>query len=132
MAEANQDHDAFTGAAHASARSVTASPAAVEAIERLTATQGQLIFVQSGGCCEGSSPMCLRADELVLGLNDRCLGEIGGAPFYIDAEQYERWLRPRFEIDVAPGAAEGFSLEGLLGVHFITRTATPRRLRTRP
>jgi uncharacterized protein (DUF779 family) len=56
------------------------------------------------------------------GPHDLRLGEIGGAPFYIDSEQYERWGRPRFLIDVAEGAAEGFSLEGLEGVHFISRT----------
>ena len=50
------------------------------------------------------------------------LGQIGSAPFYIDSDQYERWGAPRFLIDVAPGAAEGFSLEGLEGVHFISRT----------
>jgi uncharacterized protein (DUF779 family) len=50
------------------------------------------------------------------------LGEIGGAPFYIDAEQYERWGKPRFLVDVGPGAADGFSLESLEGVHFISRS----------
>lgn len=54
--------------------------------------------------------------------HDVRLGEIGGTPFYIDAEQYERWGKPRFEIDVSPGPAEGFSIEGLEGVHFVTRT----------
>ena len=49
-------------------------------------------------------------------------GEIGGASFYIDSDQFERWGRPRFEIDVSSGAAEGFSLEGLEGAHFVTRT----------
>jgi uncharacterized protein (DUF779 family) len=69
--------------------------------------------------------MCLKAGELPPGPNDLRLGEIGGAPFYIDAEQYERWRRPRFQIDVSQGAAEGFSLEGLLGVHFVTRSTSP-------
>ena len=54
------------------------------------------------------------------GPNDLLLGEVGGAPFYIDAEQYERWNRPQLVLDVAPGPAEGFSLEGLDGVHFRT------------
>jgi uncharacterized protein (DUF779 family) len=49
------------------------------------------------------------------------LGHIGGAPFYIDSDQYQRWGSPRFLIDVSPGAAEGFSLEGLEGVHFVSR-----------
>jgi uncharacterized protein len=50
------------------------------------------------------------------------LGDIGGAPFYIDSDQYERWGTPRFLIDVSSGAAGGFSLEGLEGVHFVPRT----------
>jgi uncharacterized protein (DUF779 family) len=74
--------------------------------------------------------MCLKAGELPVGPQDLCLGEIGGAPFYIDAEQYERWGRPRFQIDVAPGAADGFSLEALEDIHFVTTTPTcPERQR---
>jgi uncharacterized protein (DUF779 family) len=94
----------------------------LEVIHRLERKRGPLMFFQSGGCCDGSSPMCLQAGELPLSPNDIKLGTIGGVPFYIDEEQYERWGRPRFRIDVSPGAAEGFSLEGLEGVHFVTRT----------
>jgi uncharacterized protein len=101
---------------------VQATGAALEAIHRLEAAHGRLMFFQSGGCCDGTAPMCLRDGELPASPNDVLLGEIGGAPFYIDGEQYERWGRPRFLIDVSPGAAEGFSLEGLQGVHFVTRT----------
>jgi uncharacterized protein len=99
-----------------------ATVAAVEVIDRLRAEYGPLMFFQSGGCCDGTSPMCLHDGELPLGPNDVRLGDLGGAPFYIDSEQYERWGRPEFLIDVGTGSAEGFSLEGLLGVHFITRT----------
>jgi uncharacterized protein len=101
---------------------VKATRAALEVIQRLETAHGPLMFFQSGGCCDGTSPMCLKGDELAPGPGDRLLGEIGGAPFYIDAEQYERWGRPSFLIDVSDGAAEGFSLEGLVGVHFVTRT----------
>ena len=103
------------------ARTVTATPAALEVITHLEAAHGPLVFHQSGGCCDGTSPMCLREGELPPGPADLHLGEIGGAPFYIDADQYKRWGTPRFLIDVAPGAAEGFSLEGLEGVHFVSR-----------
>src|SRR5687767_13996068 len=101
---------------------VVATDAALAALERLTATYGKLILFQSGGCCDGSSPLCLTEGELMLGPNDLRLGEVGGAPFYIDADQYERWNRPQFLLDVSPGAAEGFSLEGLEGVHFVVRS----------
>ena len=108
--------------AHDGLPAVAATPAAVEVIRRLEAAHGPLSFFQSGGCCDGSSAMCLKDGELPVAPHDVQLGKIGGAPFYIDTEQYERWGRPRFLIDVAPGAADGFSLEGLEGVHFISRS----------
>jgi uncharacterized protein (DUF779 family) len=101
---------------------VTATDDALAAIEALTEAHGRLMFFQSGGCCDGSSPICLHDGELPIGPNDLLLGEVGGSPFYIDSDQYERWGRPQFEIDVSPGAAMGFSLEGLADVHFVTRT----------
>jgi uncharacterized protein len=102
--------------------SVQATPAAVETIERLREKHGSIVFHQSGGCCDGSAAMCLGAEELPPGPNDVELGRIGGVPFLIDADQYERWGRPEFLIDVAPGGSDSFSLEGPLGVHFVTRT----------
>jgi len=102
--------------------SVTGTPAAIGLIERLTASHGPLVFHQSGGCCDGSSPMCLRAGELPPRRYDLMLGALAGAPFYIDEEMYERWGRPQLEIDVSNGAGEGFSLEGAEGVHFVART----------
>jgi uncharacterized protein len=100
---------------------VGATPAALEVIHCLEAAHGPLAFFQSGGCCDGTSPLCFKDGELPPGPHDLRLGEIGGAPFYIDSDQYRRWGEPRFQIDVAPGAAEGFSLEGLDGVHFVSR-----------
>ena len=106
---------------------VRATPAADEVIHRLEQLHGPLMLFQSGGCCDGSSPICMRSGELPLSPGDERLGSIGGASFYIDSEQYERWGRPSFLIDVRPGAAEGFSLEGLLDVHFVTRTHDDRQ-----
>jgi uncharacterized protein (DUF779 family) len=99
---------------------VVATDAAVTVLHNLAATFGPVILVQSGGCCDGSSPICLREGELLLGPDDLELGRVGGAPFYCDRELFERWNRPRLLLDVAPGPAEGFSLEGLAGVHFRT------------
>ena len=80
------------------------------------------MLFQSGGCCDGSSPMCLPEGELPSGPNDLLLGEVGGAPFYIDARA-GRALEPAgVLLDVAPGAATGFSLEGLLDLHFAVCT----------
>ena len=99
--------------------SFTATAAALEAIARLEASHGRLAFFQSGGCCDGSSPICLHDGELPPAAGDRLLGHVGGAPFYIDADQHERWGRPEFVVDVAPGTAEGFSL-GLPDGHFVS------------
>ena len=109
-------------AAHETNAALAATPAALEVIHRLAAVHGPLMFFQSGGCCDGTSPLCLKDGELPLGADDVRLGVIGGAPFYIDAQQYERWGKPQFLIDVSPGAADGFSLEGLDDVHFVTET----------
>jgi uncharacterized protein len=104
------------------ANRIVATDAALDAIDRLTAKHGALMLFQSGGCCDGSSPLCLHEGELLTGPNDRLLGELGGMPVYIDAEQDRRWNRPLFTLDVASGPASGFSLEGLDGIHFFTRS----------
>ena len=101
---------------------VEATPQALELIERLKDKHGPLAFHQSGGCCDGSAAMCVTRGELLPGDYDLKLGAIAGSPFYVDAEMYERWGRPRFVIDVGDGEAGGFSLEGSEGVHFISRS----------
>jgi uncharacterized protein len=101
---------------------VTATPAALEVIQRLGAAQGPLMFFQSGGCCDGSLPICLKDGELPPGPGDELLGTIAGAPFYVDSELYGRWGRPSFLLDVRPGPAEGFSLSPP-DEHFVTRPA---------
>ncbi|HUK94656.1 MAG TPA: DUF779 domain-containing protein [Gaiellaceae bacterium] len=103
---------------------VVATDAATAVIRNLTVTFGPLMLFQSGGCCDGSSPICLREGELLIGAEDLLLGEVVGVPFYIDREQFERWNRPRLVLDVSPGPAEGFSLEGLAGVHFTVSSGT--------
>jgi uncharacterized protein (DUF779 family) len=100
---------------------VRGTDAAVQALRDLAAAHGPLMLFVSGGCCDGSAPLCLLEGELVTGAGDLLLGEVGGAEVYIDADQCERWNRPELTIDVAPGAAGGFSLEGLAGIHFVTR-----------
>ncbi len=98
---------------------VVATDAAVAEIGRLRAEHGPLMFFQSGGCCDGSSPMCFPDGELVLGPNDLLLGEIDGCPFHIDAELWERWNRPAFVVDVAAGSGSSMSLEETHAVHFV-------------
>lgn len=101
---------------------VIATPAAIEAIERLRKGHGQIMFFQSGGCCDGSLPMCFGKDELVISDNDVLLGEVGGSPFYIDFRQYEVWKHTQLILDVGEGEPEGFSLPAGENSHFITRS----------
>ncbi len=101
---------------------VTATDAALEAIELLSAERGPLAFFQSGGCCDGSLPICMHNGELLPSPGDELLGTVGGAPFYVDSELYARWGRPTFLLDVRAGAAEGFSLSPR-DAHFVTRPA---------
>jgi len=99
---------------------ITATPAAGQAITRLLAERGgPVMFVQSGGCCAGSTPMCFPAGEFLVGDNDVLLGEIDGCPFYIDAGLDRAWRQDRFVLDVAAGPAEGFSLPAGDNLHFI-------------
>ncbi|MHB1870654.1 MAG: DUF779 domain-containing protein [Steroidobacteraceae bacterium] len=101
---------------------VSATQAALELIATLVARHGPLMFHQSGGCCDGSAPMCLARGELQVGAQDVYLGEIGGQPFYIGAAQFEYWQHTHLIIDVVPGRGGMFSLEGPLGRRFITRS----------
>ncbi len=101
---------------------VLATDAALALIAKLKAKHGPLMFHQSGGCCDGSSPMCFPEGELLVGDGDVLLGEIGGCPFYMSAAQYEYWQHTQLIIDVVPGRGGMFSLEGPEGLRFLTRS----------
>ena len=98
---------------------VTATPAALAAIADLVGRRGPLMFFQSGGCCDGSLPMCFDDGELVIGEHDVLLGTVGGCPFYIDHRQYEAWKHTQLILDVGAGEPEGFSLPAGEDQHFI-------------
>ena len=101
---------------------VIATQAAVDLIEQLRAKHGPVLFHQSGGCCDGSSPMCYPQDDFIVGDRDVRLGEIAGAPFYISAPQFEYWKHTQLVIDVVEGRGGMFSLENGEGVRFLTRS----------
>jgi uncharacterized protein (DUF779 family) len=101
---------------------VTATPEALAMIEKLSAQHGPLLFHQSGGCCDGSAPMCYPRKEFRVGAQDVYLGEIGGQPFYMGAAQFDYWQHTHLIIDVVPGRGSGFSLEAPEGVRFLTRS----------
>ncbi len=101
---------------------VTATPAALDLIARLEGKHGPLMFHQSGGCCDGSAPMCYPRGEFIVGDYDRLLGHLGGTPFYISGPQFEYWQHTALIIDVVPGRGGMFSLEGPEGLRFLTRS----------
>ena len=101
---------------------VTATAKAIELIERLRAQHGPLLFNQSGGCCDGSSPMCYPQSDFIVGDRDVLLGEIGGAPFYIGPSQFEYWKHTQLTIDVVEGRGGMFSLENGTGSRFLVRS----------
>ena len=102
---------------------VTATPATLAMIARLQAQYGpELMFMQSGGCCDNSAPNCYLPSELTIGPYDIHLGDIGGVPFYISTTQYEYWKHTQLIIDVVDGHGGTFSLESGSGKAFITRS----------
>ena len=101
---------------------VVATVAALEAIDGMVAENGPLLFFQSGGCCDGSLPMCFDAGEFIIGLHDVHLGDVGSCPFYIDGRQFEVWKHTQLILDVAAGDPEGFSLPAGPGRHFVVRS----------
>jgi len=101
---------------------VSVTEAAAALLDQLRAQHGELVFHQSGGCCDGSSPMCYPRKEFRIGSRDVYLGEIARVPFYIGAQQYEYWKHTQLTIDVVPGRGGGFSLEVPEGVRFLTRS----------
>ena len=101
---------------------VTCTPEAAALIRALRAEHGPLMFHQSGGCCDGSAPMCFTAGEFVLGARDVKLGEVGGAGFYIGGDQAALWQHTDLLLDVVPGRGAGFSLEAPEGVRFLIRS----------
>jgi uncharacterized protein (DUF779 family) len=101
---------------------VTATQAALDLIKILEQEHGPLLFHQSGGCCDGSSPMCYPQDDYIVGDADVLLGHIGGVPFYMSPSQFEYWKHTQLIIDVVPGRGGMFSLENGRDIRFLTRS----------
>jgi len=111
---------------------VELSPAAAALVDRLWAAHGPLMFHQSGGCCDGSSPMCYPAGEFLTSDADVLLGELEIGPdaagamrvvrFWMSAEQFAYWRHTHLTVDVVPGRGSGFSIEAPEGVRFLIRS----------
>jgi uncharacterized protein len=101
---------------------VITTPAAVELMAMLAGKHGELMFHQSGGCCDGSSPMCYPRGEFLVGDGDVLLANLGGTPFYMSRSQFEYWKHTQLILDVVPGRGGMFSLENGEGVRFLIRS----------
>lgn len=102
-----------------SVKRVLTTPKADELIDRLRADHGELMFHQSGGCCDGSQPMCFTEGEFFVGGSDVYLGDVHGCRFFMSADQFEYWKHTQLTLDVTPGRGSSFSLEIPLGVRFM-------------
>ncbi len=100
---------------------VKATPEAVDLINLLRSEHGDVLFHQSGGCCDGSAPMCYPTGDYMVGDDDVHLGTIGGAEVYISSSQFAYWQHTQLIIDVVPGRGGMFSLENGSGKRFLTR-----------
>lgn len=101
---------------------VTATPAAIEFLNEIRGEHPDILFHQSGGCCDGSSPMCYPANEYRVGERDVCLGQVDGVPVYISESQFEAWKHTQLIIDVVPGRGGMFSLDNGRERRFLTRS----------
>lgn len=101
---------------------VKVSDKAAAVIDQLRERNGPLMFHQSGGCCDGSQPMCFEDGEFKVGDSDVLLGHVHGCPFYIARDQYEYWKHTQLTLDVTAGRGSSFSLEIPLGLRFIIRS----------
>lgn len=99
---------------------VSITDKAKEVIDQLRKKHGDLMFHQSGGCCDGSAPMCFEVGDFLIGSKDVCLGEIHGCKFYMDSDQFQYYQNMHINIDVSEGRGSSFSLEIPLGLRFMT------------
>ncbi|GLU43993.1 DUF779 domain-containing protein [Allomuricauda sp. NBRC 101325] len=95
---------------------------AIEVIDQLRERYGELMFHQSGGCCDGSSPMCFPKGELMLNDNDVHLGTIHGCNFYMSKDQFEYWKHTQLTVDITTGRGSSFSLEIPMGLRFVIKS----------
>jgi uncharacterized protein (DUF779 family) len=101
---------------------VLATPKTERVIDQLRQRHGELMFHQSGGCCDGSQPMCFEKGDFKVGASDVWVGNIHGCDFFMNADQFEYWKHTQLIIDITPGRGSSFSLEIPLGLRFIVKS----------
>ncbi|MCC5943693.1 MAG: DUF779 domain-containing protein [Bernardetiaceae bacterium] len=106
----------------ATTKRIDTTEEARKVISELKAIHGDLMFHQSGGCCDGSSPMCYAKDDFKIGDSDIWLGEIENCDFYMSSDQFEYWKHTHLTIDVTPGRGSSFSIEIPMGIRFLIRS----------
>ena len=95
---------------------------AIKVIRELKTKFGELMFHQSGGCCDGSQPMCFEKGDFIIGSSDVCLGEIEECEFWMAKDQFEYWQYTQLTIDITKGRGSSFSLEIPMGLRFIVQS----------
>lgn len=101
---------------------VIITEAAAAVVMQLKEQYGTLMFHQSGGCCDGSAPMCFPEGEFKVGSSDVCLGTIAGCNFWMSKDQFEYWKHTQIIVDITTGRGASFSLEIPLGLRFLTKS----------
>ena len=105
-----------------STKRILATDNALILIDFLKSEFGELIFHQSGGCCDGSSPMCFLKSEFKIGYSDVCIGQVDGIDFWMARDQFDYWQHTQLTLDVVPGRGSSFSLEIPYGQRFLIRS----------
>ncbi|TVR18771.1 MAG: DUF779 domain-containing protein [Balneolaceae bacterium] len=103
-------------------RKVIMTDDAKAVVDTLREKFGELIFHQSGGCCDGSSPMCFQEGDFIIGASDIKLGSVYGCDFFMAKDQYKYWKFSQLIIDVTEGRGASFSLEIPMGVRFVVKS----------
>ena len=98
---------------------VEITPKAADIVAQMITQHGELIFHQSGGCCDGSSPMLITKDDFYLDESDVLLNNIASIPFYMNIDQYRYWKHTHITVDIIEGRGSSFSVEIPLGLRFI-------------
>ena len=101
---------------------VDITPEAFDIVEQMKEQHGELIFHQSGGCCDGSSPMLLSKEDFYIDESDILLGEVASVPFYMNQDQYEYWKHTHLTVDITKGRGSSFSVEIPLGIRFVIKS----------
>lgn len=101
---------------------VEVTEAAKQLIDQLRKEHGELMFHQSGGCCDGSSPMCFPKGDLMINETDVYLGTIHGCEFFMSKDQFEYWKHTQLTVDITSGRGSSFSLEIPLGIRFVIKS----------